>query len=189
MTMLYPIVLETEENGAVSAYVPGLPVYAAADSHAKAERAIRAVLKEYLTRTRPVGQTHGSASHASPIEGSRESASLALPLWSARSAATRRRVPRVPTAGSAGALPRPRPHERLGRRPRANGSPDGPPRSDLGVLYWRRKRSISRRSEAESSSCSWMSPCSTSSGARRAVRGLTADEFTVLENGVRFAVQ
>jgi predicted RNase H-like HicB family nuclease len=48
MTMLYPIVFETEENGAVSAYVPGLPVYAAADSHAKAERAIRVVLAEYL---------------------------------------------------------------------------------------------------------------------------------------------
>jgi predicted RNase H-like HicB family nuclease len=48
MTMLYPIVLETEESGAVSAYVPGLPVYAAADSHAKAERAVRAVLAEYL---------------------------------------------------------------------------------------------------------------------------------------------
>ena len=48
MTMLYPIVLETEDNGAVSAYVPGLPVYAAADSHPKAERAIRAVLAEYL---------------------------------------------------------------------------------------------------------------------------------------------
>jgi hypothetical protein len=48
MTMLYPIVLETEEDGAVSAYVPGLPVYAAADSHAKAERAIRTVLTEYL---------------------------------------------------------------------------------------------------------------------------------------------
>ena len=42
MTMLYPIVLETEESGAVSAYVPGLPVYAAAETHAKAERAIRA---------------------------------------------------------------------------------------------------------------------------------------------------
>ena len=28
MTMLYPIVLETEQSGAVSAYVPGLPVYA-----------------------------------------------------------------------------------------------------------------------------------------------------------------
>lgn len=56
MTKLYPIVLETEENGAVSAYVPGLPVYAAANTHAKAERAIRAVLMEYLNEhpaTRP----------------------------------------------------------------------------------------------------------------------------------------
>jgi len=48
MTMLYPIVLETEESGAVSAYVPGLPVYAAADTHAKAERAIRGALTAYL---------------------------------------------------------------------------------------------------------------------------------------------
>jgi len=48
MTRHYPIVLEAEESGAVSAYVPGLPVYAAADSHAKAERAIRAVLAKYL---------------------------------------------------------------------------------------------------------------------------------------------
>ena len=44
MTLLYPIVLETEASGAVSAYVPGLPVYAAAETHAKAERAIRTVL-------------------------------------------------------------------------------------------------------------------------------------------------
>ena len=48
MTRLYPIVLEIEDNGAVSAYVPGLPVYAAAESSAKAERAIRAVLTAYL---------------------------------------------------------------------------------------------------------------------------------------------
>jgi hypothetical protein len=48
MTLLYPIVLETEESGAVSAYVPGLPVYAAAGTHAKAERAIRTVLTAYL---------------------------------------------------------------------------------------------------------------------------------------------
>ncbi len=48
MTMLYPIVLEIEDSGAVSAYVPGLPVYAAADTHAKAERAIRVVLADYL---------------------------------------------------------------------------------------------------------------------------------------------
>jgi predicted RNase H-like HicB family nuclease len=48
MTIHYPIVLETEASGAVSAYVPGLPVYAAADSHAKAVRAIRGVLTAYL---------------------------------------------------------------------------------------------------------------------------------------------
>jgi predicted RNase H-like HicB family nuclease len=48
MTLLYPIVLETEDNGAVSAYVPGFPVYAAAETSAKAERAIRDVLTAYL---------------------------------------------------------------------------------------------------------------------------------------------
>ncbi len=48
MTVHYPIVIETEASGAVSAYVPGLPVYAAADSHAKAERAISAVLTAFL---------------------------------------------------------------------------------------------------------------------------------------------
>ena len=48
MTVHYRIVLETEATGAVSAYVPGLPVYAAADTHAKAERAIRDVLAAYL---------------------------------------------------------------------------------------------------------------------------------------------
>ena len=48
MTVHYPIVLETEATGAVGAYVPGLPVYAAADSRAKAERAIRDLLSAYL---------------------------------------------------------------------------------------------------------------------------------------------
>src|SRR5262245_62374523 len=48
MTVLYPIVLETEASGAVSAYVPGLPVYAAAETSSKAERAIRDVLTAYL---------------------------------------------------------------------------------------------------------------------------------------------
>ena len=48
MTDYFPIVFETEAGGAVSAYVPGLPVYAAADSQLKAERAIRAVLTAYL---------------------------------------------------------------------------------------------------------------------------------------------
>jgi predicted RNase H-like HicB family nuclease len=48
MSVHYPIVLETEATGALSAYVPGLPVYATADTHAKAERAIRDVLAAYL---------------------------------------------------------------------------------------------------------------------------------------------
>jgi hypothetical protein len=48
MTTYYPIVLETETSGAVSAYVPGLPVYAAADTRPKAERAIRTTLAAYL---------------------------------------------------------------------------------------------------------------------------------------------
>ena len=48
VTVHYPIVFETEASGAVSAYVPGLAVYAAAASHAKAERAIRGVLTAYL---------------------------------------------------------------------------------------------------------------------------------------------
>ncbi len=49
MTAHYPIVIEREASGAASAYVPGLPVYAAADTPAKVERAIRDVLKAYLT--------------------------------------------------------------------------------------------------------------------------------------------
>ena len=82
MTLLYPIVLETEDSGAVSAYVPGLPVYAAAATHAKAERAIGAVLTEYPERTSgTVGQRHGSAWRASPTEGRRRSISLASRPW------------------------------------------------------------------------------------------------------------
>ena len=46
--MTFPIVFETEESGAVSAYVPGLPVYAAADTQRAAERAIEDVLAAYL---------------------------------------------------------------------------------------------------------------------------------------------
>jgi len=48
MTAYYPVVIETETSGALSAYVPGLPVYAAADTRAKLERAIRETLAAYL---------------------------------------------------------------------------------------------------------------------------------------------
>ena len=48
MTAYYPIVIETETSGAISAYVPGLPVYAAANTREKVERAIRETLAAYL---------------------------------------------------------------------------------------------------------------------------------------------
>jgi predicted RNase H-like HicB family nuclease len=48
MTSYFPIVIEHETSGAVSAYVPGLPVFAAADSRQKVERAIRETLVAYL---------------------------------------------------------------------------------------------------------------------------------------------
>ena len=49
MTNHYPIVLEHESNGTVSAYVVGVPgVFAAADSEGRAARAIRAALQAHL---------------------------------------------------------------------------------------------------------------------------------------------
>ena len=49
MTNHYPVVLEHEPNGTVSAYVVGLPgVFAAADSEAEAARALRSALKSHL---------------------------------------------------------------------------------------------------------------------------------------------
>jgi predicted RNase H-like HicB family nuclease len=48
MMSYYPIVIETETGGAVSAYVPGLPVFAAADTRTKVEQAIRETLAAYL---------------------------------------------------------------------------------------------------------------------------------------------
>ena len=48
MTTYFPIVIETETSGAVSAYVPGLPVFAAANTRTKAEQAIRKTLASFL---------------------------------------------------------------------------------------------------------------------------------------------
>jgi hypothetical protein len=53
----------------VSAYVPGLPVYAAADSHARAERAIRVGLTEYL---------NAGGSVNSKVDSNLQSASLSF---------------------------------------------------------------------------------------------------------------
>jgi predicted RNase H-like HicB family nuclease len=109
MTMLYPIVLETEDSGAVSAYVPGLPVYAAAETHAKAERAIRGMLTEYLNAhpdSRPdarvrVARFSGSGTRKVDIVG-------VAALVGARRSATKARASRT--------------NGRLGGRPRAAGA-------------------------------------------------------------------
>lgn len=55
MTTRYPIVFEAEDSGAVSAYVPGLPVYAAADTVEKAEDAVRDLLALYVEDRRARG--------------------------------------------------------------------------------------------------------------------------------------
>ncbi len=56
MTFTYPIVFEAEDSGAVSAYVPDLRLYAAADTHAATERAIqnlpRALVADLIRRDR-----------------------------------------------------------------------------------------------------------------------------------------
>ena len=69
MTLPYPSVLEAEDNGAASAYVPGLPIYATAESAAKAERAIRVVLTAYLETHPDSHLAHGSAWRAAPTRG------------------------------------------------------------------------------------------------------------------------
>ena len=51
MTTYYPIVIETEASGAVSAFVPGLPVFAAANTRTKAELAILETLAARLRRS------------------------------------------------------------------------------------------------------------------------------------------
>jgi hypothetical protein len=117
MTLLYPIVLETEDSGAVSAYVPGLPVYAAADSHAKAERAIRAVLTAYL-------QAHPDSRPRARVRVARFSATARAKLdivgpaalVGAHRSATKARASRK--NGRLGG--RPRKAEAVGRSPRAS---------------------------------------------------------------------
>ena len=117
MTMLYPIVLETEASGAVSAYVPGLPVYAAAETHAKAERAIRAVLTEYLN------------AHPASRPGAR--------VRVARFSSGKRKVDIVGVPALVGA----RRSKAKARASRANGRLGGRPPKDTGMGASRSKAS------------------------------------------------
>jgi predicted RNase H-like HicB family nuclease len=58
----YPVVLEHEANGTVSAYVVGLPgVFAAADTEAAAARAIRSALRAHLAAPPDSGECRTTA--------------------------------------------------------------------------------------------------------------------------------
>ena len=90
MTTYYPIVVDTETSGAVSAYVAGLPVYAAADTRAKAEQAIRATLAAYL-EAHPAAAPKSHVRVARVSDGSRvKIVSVAALLGTGRSRAKAR---------------------------------------------------------------------------------------------------
>jgi predicted RNase H-like HicB family nuclease len=109
MTVLYPIVLETEASGAVSAYVPGLPVYAAAETAAKAERAIRDLLTAYL-ETHPTSRSDARVRVARFSGGKKTKIEIVgvAALVGAQRSATKARASRA--------------NGRLGGRPRMGGS-------------------------------------------------------------------
>jgi hypothetical protein len=138
--MLYPIVLETEENGAVSAYVPGLPVYAAADSHAQAERAIRAVLADYLN-AHPASRPDARVRVARVSDRGKPRVSVVgvAALVGAKRSDAKARASRA--NGRLGGRPPKRPDERLGPRRRAEGSP-------RGVLTGHQRRATARQPAA-----------------------------------------
>ena len=64
MTRHFPVVLEHESNGTVSAYVVGLPgVFAAADSERAAATAIRQALRAHLVALYALPVAARSGSH------------------------------------------------------------------------------------------------------------------------------
>jgi predicted RNase H-like HicB family nuclease len=110
MSHYFPVVFEHEANGAVSAFVPGLPIYAAADTRRQAEKAIRQTIEAYLEahpETKPTADV--GAVRVESLSNSRQVSmvGLAALLGSRRSSAKRRAARR---------------NGKLGGRPRQKGA-------------------------------------------------------------------
>ena len=93
MSTYFPVVFEHEANGAVSAFVPGLPIYAAGDTRRQAEKAIRQTIDAYLEahpETKPTADVGAvrveSLAHSRRVH----TVGLAALLGSRRSPAKRR---------------------------------------------------------------------------------------------------
>lgn len=111
MTARYPILIEAEATGAVSTYVPDLPVYAGGNTAEQAERAIRDLLACYLSDRQAKGL---------PLPASRTTVKVAR----IRATALRSTVAIVSSAASLGRERSPR----KAAAARRNGSQGGRPR-------------------------------------------------------------
>jgi hypothetical protein len=93
MNNYFPVIFEHEANGAISAFVPGLPIYAAADTRRQAEKAIRQTIEAYLDahpETKPTADVGAVRVELSSHSRQVFTVGLAALLGSRRSPAKRR---------------------------------------------------------------------------------------------------